>query len=64
MIFIQTHKDISPNVIFIQTHKDISPNVWYPYKDRKIFHLMYISNTENISSNVFHIMYDIHTYFT
>ena len=45
MIFIQTQKDISPNVWYSYKHKDISPNVWYSYKHRKIFHLMYDIHT-------------------
>ena len=42
MIFIQTQKDISPNVWYSYKHKD---NVWYSYKHTKIFHLMYDIHT-------------------
>ena len=42
-------------MIFIQTHKDISPNVWYSYKHTKIFHLMYDIHT---NTERYFIMYD------
>ena len=65
MIFIQTQKDISPNVWYPYKHKDISPNVWYSYKHKDISPNVWYSYKHR---KIFHIMYDIHTnterYFT
>ena len=61
MIFIQTHKDISPMSVWIHTNTEIFHLMYdISYNHTlKIFHLMYDIHTN--TESIYHLMYDIHT---